>query len=92
MTTNLESILVKENKKQFDQMHFNSFKYSTKSPKNTNFDFDKLESKKIVHLNTIKKTCIDYRLRFLDIHYFKGDIPTEAIEKIKQLELDHDIN
>lgn len=91
MNTNLESIIIKENERQFDQMHFNSFKHSTKSMNNTNFDFDKLESKKIVHLNTIKKTCIDYRLRFLDIHYFKGEIPIEAIDKIKKLEFDHNI-
>lgn len=55
------------------------------------FDFDLLEHEKIYHLNHIKKTCIDYRLRFLDSKYFKGDIPLEAVAKIKQLEKQHGI-
>ena len=55
------------------------------------FDFDRLEYKKIYHLNHIKKICIDYRLRFLDSKYFKGDIPTEALATIKQLEIQHGI-
>ena len=31
------------------------------------FDFDLLVSDKIYHIDHIKKVCIDYRLRFLDI-------------------------
>lgn len=91
MTTNLESILIEENKIQFDEKDFNHYKDINQIKNDNKFDFDKLESKKIVHLNAIKKTCISYRLRFLDIHYFKGDIPIEAIDKIKELELDHGI-
>tara|TARA_B100000767_G_C19644325_1_gene483934 strand:+ start:123 stop:797 length:675 start_codon:yes stop_codon:yes gene_type:complete len=91
MTTNLESILIEENKKYFDEKHFNNYKNTNQIKKNNKFDFDILESDKIVHLNTIKETCINYRLRFLDIHYFKGDIPIEAIDKIKNLEIDHGI-
>ena len=91
MTTNLESILIEENKIQFDVKDFNHYKDINQIKNDNKFDFDKLESKKIVHLNAIKKTCISYRLRFLDIHYFKGDIPIEAIDKIKELELDHGI-
>jgi len=91
MTTNLESILIEENKIQFDEKDFNHYKDIIQIKNDNKFDFDKLESKKIVHLNAIKKTCISYRLRFLDIHYFKGDIPIEAIDKIKELELDHGI-
>ena len=53
------------------------------------FDFDQLETKRIFHLDTIKKTCIDYRLRFLDLDYFKGDVPFEAIESIQALEKAH---
>lgn len=55
------------------------------------FDFDLLEYERIHHLNHIKKICIDYRLRFLDLKYFKGDIPTEAITTIKRLEEQHGI-
>lgn len=91
MTTNLESILIEENKIQFDVKDFNHYKDINQIKNDNKFDFDKLESKRIVHLNAIKKTCISYRLRFLDIHYFKGDIPIEAIDKIKELELDHGI-
>jgi hypothetical protein len=55
------------------------------------FDFDQLESGKIFHIDQIKQICIDYRLRFLNSKYFKGDIPQEAFNKIKQLEKDHEI-
>ena len=91
MTTNLESILIEENKIQFDEKDFNHYKDINQIKNDNKFDFDKLESKKIIHLNAIKKICISFRLRFLDIHYFKGDIPIEAIDKIKELELDHGI-
>ncbi|MCB0399879.1 MAG: hypothetical protein KDD26_09715, partial [Winogradskyella sp.] len=54
-----------------------------------NFDIDLLESDKIYHVEQIKKLCITYRLRFLDSRFFKGDLPYEAISKIKQLEKNH---
>jgi len=54
-----------------------------------NFDFDQLETHRIFHLDQIKEVCIDYRLRFLDLKYFKGNIPVEAIEKITALEKKH---
>ncbi len=56
------------------------------------FDLDLLASERIYHLNHIKKICIDYRLRFLDSRYFKGNIPQDAISKIKQLEKEHETN
>lgn len=57
---------------------------------NTNqFDFDRLETNRIFHLDTIKKICIEYRLRFLDLAFFKGDIPVEATEKVQALEQEH---
>ena len=55
------------------------------------FVFDLLESGRIYHIDQIKKICIDYRLRFLDSTYFKGEIPNEAISKIKEIEKSHDI-
>ena len=54
-----------------------------------NFDFDQLETQRIFHLNQIRKVCIDYRLRFLDLKYFKGNIPKEGIDKITHLEKVH---
>ena len=47
-----------------------------------NFDLDLLNKQKIFHLDHIKKICIDYRLRFLDIKYFKNDLPNDAIKEI----------
>ncbi len=56
-----------------------------------NFEFDLLERSRIFHISDIKKICIDYRLRFLDSRYFKGEIPVEGISKIKSLEKEHQI-
>lgn len=53
------------------------------------FNFDLLETQKIYHIDQIKNICIDYRLRFLDSKYFKGEIPHEAISKIRILEKQH---
>lgn len=55
------------------------------------FNFDALESENIYHLSSIKKICIDYRLRFLDTKFFKGEIPQQTISKIKRLEQEHQI-
>ncbi len=55
------------------------------------FNFDLLETANIYHITHIKHLCIDYRLRFLDSKYFKGDIPQEALDKIKKLEHEHAI-
>jgi hypothetical protein len=58
---------------------------------NNSFNINLLESSRIYHINDIKKICIDYRLRFLDSKYFKGDIPAEALSKIKSLEKEHEL-
>ncbi len=55
------------------------------------FDIDKVEVNKIYHISQIKKVCVDYRLRFLETKFFKGDYPAEAITKIKELERKHNI-
>ena len=54
-----------------------------------NFDLDQLETKNIFSLEEIKQVCIDYRLRFLDITYFKGTIPQTAKNKIAAMEDTH---
>lgn len=56
-----------------------------------NFNIDLLDTGKIYHIDEIKQICIDYRLRFLDTKYFKGQIPAEALSKIKTLEKEHDL-
>lgn len=53
------------------------------------FDLDKLESDRIYHISQIKKTCIDFRLRFLDATLFKGSFPVEAVAQIKSIEAKH---
>lgn len=45
-----------------------------------------LEEERIYTLDQIRKLCIVYRLRFLDSKVFKGEIPYEAVQKIKELE------
>ena len=89
-TTNLESILIKENIRESDSKAYqNESCHKIQNYSDNKLEFDKLEANRIVHINTIKKICIDYRLRFLDINFFKGEIPPEAIDKIKNLELEH---
>lgn len=53
------------------------------------FKFNLLVSENIFHVDQIKKVSIDYRLRFLDIKYFKNKLPQEAHHKINMLERDH---
>ena len=57
--------------------------------KNNQFDFDQLDTENIFHIDEIKNVCIDYRLRFLDVKYFKGTLPQEAKDKISRLEAQH---
>lgn len=53
------------------------------------FDIDKVDSNAIFHISQIKTICTNYRLRFLDTKYFKGEYPSEVISKINQLEQEH---
>lgn len=46
----------------------------------------KLDPENIFHIDQIRKLCTNYRLRFLDSQYFKGEVPYEAISKIKRLQ------
>ena len=83
----LEKVAQKEPSKDFDSL-INSLLQPNKGNINQ-FDFDLLVPHKIFHVDQIRKVCIDYRLRFLDIKYFKGNIPPSAIEKICDLEKTH---
>ena len=89
-----ESDLMAEIKMIFhsdDQKHsvIHSKLAAESSTKQNHFDLDLLETNKIFHVDQIRNICIDYRLRFLDSHLFKNDIPEEAISKIKALEKEH---
>lgn len=50
-----------------------------------------LNPDKMYSLSQIKTVCTHYRLRFLDASLFKGEIPYEAIAKIKHLQKQEDI-
>ncbi|MBN8692389.1 MAG: hypothetical protein J0L69_04285 [Bacteroidetes bacterium] len=43
----------------------------------------------IYTLQEIKKTCVNYRLRFLDSQHYKNEIPYEAVLKIKDFNAEH---
>ncbi|SHG25562.1 hypothetical protein [Flagellimonas flava] len=62
---------------------------SSKGASTNDFNFELLEAENIYHLEHIKKICIDYRLRFLDSRYFKGEVPKSGVSKIKKLEAQH---
>ena len=50
-----------------------------------------LERDLIFNENTIKKVCTKYRLRFLNAPLFVGDIPREALQKVKNIEQECDV-
>ena len=83
--TNLQTELFKIKKKSSN----NSLLYDFNSSSFSDFNYEKLESNKIYHISDIKKTCIDYRLRFLNFKYFKGDIPDHTKTKVKNFKNDH---
>ncbi|MAU64092.1 MAG: hypothetical protein CMC38_07120 [Flavobacteriaceae bacterium] len=83
--TNIE----KELKKIKSQSSIN---YKFKIDSFYDFNLNLLESKNIFHINDIKKTCIDYRLRFLNSKYFKGNFPLETKEKINNFKYTHRLN
>jgi len=56
------------------------------------FDIDTLDFSRVYHLETIKRVCIDYRLRFLDLKYFKGALPEAAYDQIDTIEKQHQTN
>ena len=55
-------------------------------PPVNHFEFDFLDTSRIYHLDQIRNICIDYRLRFLDLSYFKPELPEEAKKAISELE------
>ena len=84
----LEKAAQRESSRGFDTLISGLLQLNTDNV--NNFDFDLLETHRILHVDQIKKVCIDYRLRFLDLKYFKGNIPPSAIEKICELEKTHE--
>ncbi len=62
---------------------------SSKKNESNALVFDLLDTDKIYHIDHISTICINYRLRFLETTYFKGEVPQEAINKIRELESKH---
>jgi len=54
-------------------------------------DVDQLSADRIYSIDDIKAICVRYLLRFLDAKYFKGEVPTEAISKVKRLQKDFNV-
>ncbi len=77
-----------ENQKQRDEIKLNLAERPSEIA--NEFNLELLETEHIFHLTDIKNLCINYRLRFLDSHYFKGDFPEEAISEIRNLEDKHE--
>lgn len=78
-----------EEESQKDRLIMDNLNDNSEVEESNNFNFDLLEGDHIYHLSDIERICIDYRLRFLNSAIFKGDLPYEAISKIKQLEKTH---
>ena len=91
--TNLENVLKDSvsSTRQADNFMSNvrDWLQSASHDTHNQFQFDRLESENIFHISEIKDVCIDYRLRFLDVKYFKGIIPQAAKDKIAALETTH---
>ena len=91
--TNLEEVLIKTRAKQptaVDSSSFDQILDSLHIKIQNNFDFDQLETHRIYHEDEIRVVCIQYRLRFLDLKYYKSDLPESAHQAIAKIEKDHD--
>ena len=45
-----------------------------------------LDTRRVFHLDEIKKNCVKYRLRFLPAGRFKGRLPMQAVYELRALE------
>lgn len=85
---------VNELLKEVDNQHNrieNTLKASNSNGGINKFDLEKLDSNRIFHISQIRNICMQYRLKFLDTSFFKGDYPSETISKINELERNHDL-
>src|SRR6056300_1748243 len=91
--TNIELELKKIRKNEIGskpfEAHLNQLLVDHKIVSKNRFSIDLLKTENIFHIDQIKKVCIDYRLRFLDLAYFKGTLPESAEREIERLEKEH---
>ena len=90
--TNIEKELVKVRLKgqSYENTDFLTETFNDLDIKIQNdFDFDQLETHKIYHLEQIRDVCIRFRLRFLDLKYFKNKLPESALEAVNSIEAKH---
>ena len=90
--TNIEEELKRNKSITYElDLVLDAFDSDTIADDNLNqYDIDHLEQDRIFHIDNIKKTCIDFRLRFLDSRYFKNKIPQAAFDEINRLNTLHD--
>ncbi len=62
-----------------------------KSGESSEFSIDELDEENIFTIDQIRKTCIRYRLRFLESSFFKSEFPYSAIAEINSFEKTHGI-
>ncbi len=86
--TNIQKALEKERDQKFN-LTLKELLNDLNIRKKNSFNFNLLDINKIFHINQIRNVCINYRLRFLDIKYFKNKIPNEAFNQINLLEIKH---
>ena len=86
--TNIQKALEKERDQKFN-LTLKELLNDLNIKKKNSFNFNLLDMNKIFHINQIRNVCINYRLRFLDIKYFKNKIPNEAFNQINLLEINH---
>ncbi|NVK29049.1 MAG: hypothetical protein HWE14_13430 [Flavobacteriia bacterium] len=66
-----------------------NLEHALQSPPSINqaeIDTSHLDESRVFHLAHIKKLATTYRLRFLDAHLFKGEIPAEAMSELKGIQ------
>lgn len=54
-------------------------------------DLELNESDRLLSIESIEKLCLKYRLRFLDIKYFKNEIPNEALNALESLSIRYNV-
>lgn len=52
----------------------------------------KFNQERVFHISQIQSICMKYYLRFLNVHFYSGSIPTDLATKISTFEIAYDLN